>query len=186
MERPPSPDAATLTDCLQTLGRLHRSVDELASRLQQQHGAGLACKRGCSRCCVDELTVFTLEAEWLARHHPELAELRPHPDGACALLSDEGDCRVYAHRPYVCRTQGLPLRWVQEEAPGEWVESRDLCELSDVGDLTALAPEAMWTLGPAEALLAQLQQRAYGDESRVPLRSLVGPAQASPPRGDSP
>ena len=34
------------------------------------------------------------------------------PEGACAFLDGEGGCRVYPDRPYVCRTQGLPLRWI--------------------------------------------------------------------------
>ena len=31
-------------------------------------------------------------------------------DVPCPALSDEGRCRIYAHRPLVCRTFGLPVR----------------------------------------------------------------------------
>ena len=44
---------------------------------------------------------------------PEVLRSEPHPPGACAMLDADGACRVYAARPYVCRTQGLPLRWAE-------------------------------------------------------------------------
>ncbi len=31
-------------------------------------------------------------------------KLRPHPDGACPLLGDDGRCTIYEHRPFGCRT----------------------------------------------------------------------------------
>jgi Fe-S-cluster containining protein len=31
-------------------------------------------------------------------------KLKPHPEGACPLLSPNGKCTIYAHRPFGCRT----------------------------------------------------------------------------------
>ncbi|MEO6418158.1 MAG: YkgJ family cysteine cluster protein, partial [Polyangiaceae bacterium] len=94
---------------------LHAEVNHEAGHLHVLHEARLACKRGCSACCVDELTVFEVEAAPIRLRHAELlATGAPHVEGACAFLDDEGACRIYAERPYVCRTQGLPLRWVEE------------------------------------------------------------------------
>ena len=82
----------------------------------------------------DQITVFEVEAEVIRRHHADLlAEGEPHAEGACAFLDGEGACRIYEHRPYVCRTQGLPLRWL-EELDGETVELRDICPLNDEDD----------------------------------------------------
>ena len=46
---------------LAELSRLHDEVDREAGALEQLHRQRLSCKRGCSDCCVDELTVFDFE-----------------------------------------------------------------------------------------------------------------------------
>src|SRR5512134_1307867 len=97
-----------------SIGRLHDEIDVLAERLHTHHAARLQCRRGCASCCVDDITVFEVEAERIRAHHAELlASGQSHLPGACAFLDDEGGCRIYADRPYVCRTQGLPLRWIE-------------------------------------------------------------------------
>jgi hypothetical protein len=97
-----------------------------------------------------------------------------HEVGACVFLDPRGACRIYAHRPYVCRTQGLPLRWLEAKDNEPIVEYRDICPLNDRGvPVEALNVQDCWTLGPAEEALAQLQERSHpGDMRRVPLRSL--------------
>lgn len=154
------------------LVRLHRAVDALCAPLVEQHRERLSCKRGCSGCCRDELAVSVPEAARIVAQHGELlAHGTPHRSGACAFLDHEGACRIYAERPYVCRTQGLPLRWLEERA-GETVELRDICELNDTGvPVTELSVEQCFTLGPVEARLLSLAARA-GDPTRVALRAL--------------
>ncbi len=156
---------------LARLVQLHAAVDERAAQLSALHGARLQCRRGCSACCVDGITVFAVEAERIRAKHAELlARGAPHAAGACAFLGASGECRIHAERPYVCRTQGLPLRWLDEE---RGAELRDICTLNEAGDpLEALPEDAFWTLGPVEAQLAELQ-RAFGEDGeRVELRAL--------------
>lgn len=144
---------------------LHQEVDRRAAALAAKHAAKLACARGCSGCCVDNLTVFEVEAERIRRGAAALlASATPHPPGRCAFLGSEGECRIYALRPYVCRTQGLPLRWLVDEAE---VEYRDICELNDV-PVETLEPAECWTLGEVEERLARMQR----DGRRVALRDL--------------
>jgi hypothetical protein len=176
-------------DAIDWTERLHAVVDELAAPLVEAHGARLRCRAGCAGCCADELTVFPIEAAVIARRHAELlATGTPHEAGACAFLDAEGRCRVYDARPYVCRTQGLPLRWLDLDEAGAPVETRDVCPLNVEGGppVERLAPELCWTLGPIEQRLAQRQRdvdaRRGGDDQvaeprRVALRSLF----ASPP-----
>jgi Fe-S-cluster containining protein len=157
------------------IDRLHRAVDMMAAPLIAMHGDRLQCKRGCHACCVDELTVFALEAAEIAAHHAELLESgEPGPDGACAFLDAQGACRIYEHRPYVCRTQGLPLRWLEEQG-GEVVELRDICELNFVDaretPLAHLSETQCFTLGPVEQRLRDQAEHASAAE-RIPLRSL--------------
>ena len=119
--------------------------------------------------------MFQVEAERIRRHHADLLDQgRPHPAGACAFLDDEGACRIYEDRPYVCRTQGLPLRWIQEDEQGLVVEYRDICPLNEEGPaLEELPEEDCWTIGPTEGHLAQLQKRVEDDApERIALRDL--------------
>ena len=158
-----------------------RLVDDLAlfggpqAFPERLHVGRLRCRRGCASCCVDGLTVFAVEAEAIRRHHADLlAGGTPHPPGACAMLDAEGGCRVYDHRPYVCRTQGLPLRWIGETDDGSLVELRDICPLNDPGPpIETLPADSCWPLGPVEGRLADLQRSADGGAmTRIPLRDL--------------
>jgi Fe-S-cluster containining protein len=153
--------------------KLHATVDDLVAPLEHHHQERLQCGRGCADCCIDGLTVFPVEAEVIRRHHAALLEEGlPAPPGGCAFLDDADACRIYPQRPYVCRTQGLPLRWAEEEGD-EVVERRDICPLNAGGpSLATLPAETMWTLGPVERRLAAAQAQYDDPETRVPLRAL--------------
>ena len=152
---------------------LHGEIETEARRLYLVHADRLACRRGCSACCADDLTIFDVEAETIRRHHAELlATGDPHPVGACAFLDSDGACRIYAHRPYVCRTQGLPLRWIEEEDDGP-VELRDICPLNEAGvPLEDVPADDCWTLGPTEEELARLDLATGTPSVRVALRGM--------------
>jgi uncharacterized protein len=182
------PDQQSLTD----LQALYREVDGTSRGLEQVHGSRLTCCRGCSMCCVDDLTVFEVEAENIRRSHSELLQAAvPHERGACAFLDVDGACRIYPDRPYVCRTQGLPLRWLDEDENGDFIEFRDICPLNDEGDvepIEELPEEECWSIGPMEERLAKLQlEFGAGKLTRVPLRSLFAtdPGQGHLPPPDA-
>jgi uncharacterized protein len=160
--------AAELINAVDTL---HRAIDDNARAIAERNKARLQCKRGCSGCCVDDLTVFEVEAAAIVRKHSALLETgAPHPVGRCAFLDDEGGCRIYEERPYVCRTQGLPLRWIEGTR-----ELRDICTLNAAGEpIEALPDAACWPIGPVEARLAAMQERT-GSLTRVSLRGLFKP-----------
>ncbi|MFM7203718.1 MAG: YkgJ family cysteine cluster protein [Myxococcota bacterium] len=84
----------------------------------------LACARGCTACCYVDLSVSRVEADALlaagpfelpqrARRgerdaHPLFEQLAgPQP---CVLLNERGDCAVYAARPLICRSHGIPVQ----------------------------------------------------------------------------
>ncbi|MFO0691731.1 MAG: YkgJ family cysteine cluster protein, partial [Myxococcota bacterium] len=84
---------------LAELVALHDEVDRETRALAALHAGRLQCRRGCSACCVDELTVTRIEALRIERAHPELlARGTPHAVGACAFLDERGACRIYAER----------------------------------------------------------------------------------------
>lgn len=158
-------------EVLEAVAGLHRSVDALAQQLSDFHAPRMQCGRGCSGCCVDDLRVFEVEAAQIRARHPEVLKTAAHPQGACAFLDEAGACRIYPSRPYVCRSQGLPLRWIDEEAG---VEHRDICELNEPGGppLVELKTGHCWTLGPAEGKLQQIQGASDRSMPRVALRDL--------------
>jgi uncharacterized protein len=184
-------DDEPLAKAIDWVERLHAVVDEAAGPVAQSNAGRLQCRKGCAECCTDGLTVFAIEAAVLRRHHAELLErAEPHAAGACAFLDRDGSCRVYAHRPYVCRTQGLPLRWIEEVtedegSEAEIVESRDICPKNVEGGppLDELAAEECWTIGPFEQRLADRQASLDdGRGERVALRSLFANAPDPGPR----
>ena len=115
-------------------------------------------------------TNFFPSFQRIRQHNIALLEKgAPHPPGGCAFLSPEGACRVYGDRPYVCRTQGLPLRWIDGDE-----EHRDICELNLAGvPLVSLPADHCWPIGPVESKLQELQAAmSAGDTPRVRLRDL--------------
>jgi uncharacterized protein len=156
-----------------TIAALHADVAREIRRLHVVHAARLQCRRGCPSCCVDGLTVFEVEAQNIRGWHAELlATGTLHAEGACAFLDETGACRIYGERPYVCRTQGLPLRWI-EERDGSAVELRDICPLNEVGEpIQGMRADACWSIGPVEERLALLQFAARAESPRIRLRDL--------------
>lgn len=165
-----------MSDALEDLRALHADIDQAAARLEDLHRNRLQCGRGCSACCLDELTVRAVEAERIRVSHPDLLrEGTPGPRGSCAFLDADGACRVYADRPSVCRSQGLPLRVLFETEAGEIEEHRDICSLNLEGGppLEGLGEEACWLVGPYELRLEAIDEAFGGpDASRVSLRRL--------------
>ena len=160
-------------DLLARLESLHASVDAAVGPLAARHAARLRCGVGCAQCCIDDLSVFEIEADRIRAHCDEVLHEVAHPPGACAFLDASGACRIYAHRPYVCRTQGLPLRWIEERA-GRPIELRDICPLNDDAEpIEELNAAECWTIGPTEERLAELAtDRDPREAKRVRLRDL--------------
>jgi uncharacterized protein len=121
--------------------QLVAQTDALAARLSARYAAHLACRAGCSGCCQHHLSVFAVEAAHIATAltaMPEDLRLRLVKQAqqvneqetrgeavACPLLVDER-CSIYAARPLICRTQGLPLLFEMAEGESEV----DFCPLN--------------------------------------------------------
>lgn len=163
------------SDPIDLVARLHAAVDIMMEPHLERHAARLQCGLGCTTCCRDNITVLEVEAERIRRDHAELLQTaEPHPEGACAFLGEQGACRIYEARPYVCRTHGLPLRWL-EVRQEQIFEFRDICPLNEDPQepLGELEEDACWLIGPVEDRLASLQE-VFGEEgARISLRDLL-------------
>jgi uncharacterized protein len=95
---------------------LRRKTDMRAKELEMLHGSHLTCRRGCSQCCVN-LTVFPVEFHAILeelRHLVPAVEMQLYSKATCALLA-QGLCTIYASRPMICRTHGLPVAFLNME-----------------------------------------------------------------------
>ena len=133
-----------------------------------QNGHTLNCKAGCCKCCIDGLSVTMAEAAVIAKLFPDFRKLQPHAPGACPFLDDNGLCRIYAARPYICRTHGLPMRWLDES---QQAEERDICAENEHIDIIALDNTLCWTSNTAEIQLSVMNIATFGDADRIPMRS---------------
>lgn len=94
-------------------------IDGFFARVAARHGDQMRCGAGCDACCRQRLTVTGVEAAaieaWAAeRGDDERAALaaaaRAAPGDRCSALDAGGRCRIYAARPLVCRSHGVPVR----------------------------------------------------------------------------
>lgn len=115
---------------------LVEQVDELCARIVGAFSDRIFCRAGCSACCTLQ-GVLPVEAASLALALDQLpasaaeslrARLSVAADSdRCPLLTDER-CPLYAARPIICRTHGLPL--LIEDEHGTRV---DRCPLNFTG-----------------------------------------------------
>jgi Fe-S-cluster containining protein len=190
-----------MSDGLEHLRALWGKVDSHFARVAGRVGAAMRCQAGCASCCVDGLTVTSVEAAALealvaalpaaeraalgrdvARRQagvssevdPDERSVRgtvrsstaaalppraPRPGRAaptgCVALDPQGGCRVYAARPLVCRSHGLPIR-LREPGRLPVVTS---CELNFVdGGAAATAPEDQLDQLTLSTILAAVDQ----------------------------
>lgn len=149
--------------------RLQAKADLHFEAVSAQHARQMRCRAGCSGCCGRHLTLFAVEAEHLSRaiaclpgeqaervagqSRRALEEPRAFP--GCPLLLDDR-CAVYADRPIICRTHGVPVR-VETDA-GTAV---DVCPLNfeEVERLEDLPAESVLNLETLNLLLAIINLR---------------------------
>ncbi len=106
-----------INNLLQNYHNLVGKIDSLCSEVLTQCADSISCHKGCDSCCR-HFSVFWVEAVNLACYVANLPEkqaalLRSKAEtladqDVCPLLLD-GACAVYAARPIICRTHGLPI-----------------------------------------------------------------------------
>jgi hypothetical protein len=77
----------------------------------------LKCGPGCCDCCRP-FAVFPVEAQIIRsaiiNSVGNSLEQAGGSEGFCSLLRNQR-CTVYTHRPLICRTQGLPIGYIDHE-----------------------------------------------------------------------
>ena len=122
-----------MDDILENYRHLVARVDALCHDIEKALREHITCSEGCSNCCTS-ITLFPIEAAALnsalaAMPAEEAAEIRRHVskhagDERCPLLQNHR-CLLYAARPIICRTHGLPILYTEND-----LERVDCCPLN--------------------------------------------------------
>lgn len=175
---------------------LRDKIDAFADGVGARRAADLSCRAGCAACChvPAQLAVSAVESASIARHLADLPaaerdalrhraavvqdtardtvqDARPATEPPpCVMLRGDDTCAIYAARPLVCRTQGLPLRYPEDTIPIAAIMARlpaargalTWCPLN----FTAQPPGAADALDAerADALLALVNQRYVNED----------------------
>jgi hypothetical protein len=167
---------------LQSYRFLRDQVDQLCTRIATAHADALLCRAGCADCCrltsVLPVEAASLHLAWHALPAAGRRRLRdrfaaPQTGEACPLL-ENALCSLYADRPIICRTHGLPL--LIENAGGTRV---DRCPLNFTG-YTVLPGTAVIHLERLNTALVSINRqfvaRVFPDgglPERIPLQLIA-------------
>ncbi len=158
---------------LNELSDFYNELDKAIGRIEKYHKDKMNCSKGCKDCCIDGITVFEIEAFYIKYFNKTLKYVIPASKEGCCFRDENNECIIYETRPYVCRTQGLPLRWI-DDSGNEAVEMRDICPLNEKQIIVESLPQQqVWQIGPFESKLAALQYKyGKGKMKRVELKTL--------------
>jgi uncharacterized protein len=160
---------------------LTAKVDAFFTRVQSRYGSAMQCKAGCTACCHVRLSVTALEASVIrdglaglsAEERTRLAHrAKQGAPGACPALEADGRCAIYAWRPLVCRSHGVPIRHREPDGAA----ALSACEKNFEGGATLpeVAPDCVLDqvtlstmLGALDAAYADTQGAKRGERFRL-------------------
>jgi hypothetical protein len=134
-------------------------ADAFFERVFRRVGDRMRCTAGCSSCCSGGLSVTAIEAAAIREHLSGCEPVVINPGPGCAALDGEGRCQIYAARPLLCRTHGVPLK--APVARGRRLPVISSCELNFAceGDLETVEADCrldqqtlvakLWTIDAA-------------------------------------
>ena len=89
------------------------NIDDLmATLIKERFRQTLNCRPGCAECCTN-FSILPLEAALVKERLKQFEPVEGKEDNNCALLADNC-CTIYDVRPIICRTQGLPIAYIDE------------------------------------------------------------------------
>lgn len=114
------------TEAFEQYINLRDSLDNRISELYATHSDYVQCKHKCSSCCIN-FGILAVEKYYILHAIENSSKYTTqHEDETCAFLWNNS-CSIYAHRPFICRTQGLPIVYLQEDTG---VYELSVCELN--------------------------------------------------------
>ena len=150
---------------------LQENASGFFEKIALKHSDKMECKKGCSKCCKTDISIFEIEAERIEEwfHAQEITEQgrllelwsTPNVEGYCTFLYND-QCSIYEPRPLICRTQGLPL----------FVKSENILDYCPLNFKAGDPPKEDWlNLERMNTLLAFAATNAKKDK-RIRLKKL--------------
>jgi Fe-S-cluster containining protein len=170
---------------------LHSNLSDFFTKFEGKYGSHMQCGSGCSKCCIGGLTVFPVEAGYIAQWFENLSDAERQDlrkvwsaegsdslgdtANACSFLH-AGRCSIYPARPSLCRAQGLPLKVPSDSADKENKNYElSLCKLN-FQDESSIPPAAEWLdLERVNILLSVAEKFSKKDEIHESLKGIAEP-----------
>lgn len=98
-----------MNELFDTYYELRDELDTEIRRIESLHSHHITCSKMCSHCCMN-FGVLSIEAYAIAKEidDTKFSYKENVKRENCVFLQDSL-CMMYASRPFICRTQGLPL-----------------------------------------------------------------------------
>jgi Fe-S-cluster containining protein len=94
---------------------LIEDIDSLITKLTgDRFRQTLQCRPGCAECCIG-FSILPLEAALVKEGLKQLEPVDGQEGKSCQLLA-KNRCSIYEIRPIICRTQGLPIAYIDESS----------------------------------------------------------------------
>lgn len=165
------------------LRRHLRLIDQGVEPVVERYAQHVQCGPGCSDCCHQTFGVSELEGALLREGLAALGAAsrddivarahrwRPEQRDPCPVLDAEGRCRLYEHRPRICRKYGIPL-WHPDRPEQVRCCPLNFRDLADIDAELILEPQARWAEDwialRAELGLPKSQSRSIAEHLREP------------------
>lgn len=166
---------------------LYSKVKDFEGNLTEESKKKLKCKNGCYQCCLVDLSIFEIEFQNIVENvrkfpkdkieliknniqktkHTE-KDLLGDLQEPCSLLKN-GNCLIYEVRPLICRTQGLPLFFKDNNSHTDFV---DICPLNE-SVLETMSNTDILNLDLINEILAKMNYSQGYQGQRIPLRDLL-------------
>jgi Fe-S-cluster containining protein len=104
-----------MKDALTLYKELLNTIDTHFEKVLQLQKDDIHCSKGCTSCCISELTVCSIEAHYMKMAVPHKTLNASNANESSCIFLTDSECSIYEYRPIVCRTQGLPLLYEGEK-----------------------------------------------------------------------
>jgi len=132
-----------------------RLIDDGVAPVVARWREHIRCAPGCGDCCHQSFRVSALEGELLREGLAALAPAvrddilaraaawQPERRMPCPVLDEQARCRLYDHRPRICRKYGIPL-WHPDRPHEVRTCALNFRGVADIDADAILEPQAEW------------------------------------------